>query len=589
MRITGALGALLIGLCQLPATAWSAPTKVVKSKITAVTVYADRARVTRSATVDLGAGRFRIAGLPGWIDHESVRVKVTPATRGRIVDVTAKTTYLAKASDAAIRKAAEAVREINDKLAELSDERRVIEAEIAQLEAVRAFSMKKLPRDMAVRRVKLKTIGETIDFITNRLRKARTALRSVAQKRRSLLPVLAARRKVSADLARHAKLQQTEVTVEVKGAGRVNLSLSYLTPGATWEPTSELRADGSAKAGLVQYASVIQTTGEDWSGAKLTFSTQRPADTLQVPAAQVFSLGGRSRPLRTGLSRLQKSFTRASSAYYRRNALIHDKNLQANIRRQRRIQHRSIAVFRKLHKRSTTAHFRALSSRPVRPNGKVVRVAIARATFQMKPRLVAVPAVSLNAVRTAELTNTTSLPVLPGRLALFVGGSFIGRSVLKFVAPGEKFSAYLGVNDRIKLARKLDRRRSSFKRGRKTTEMTVSYLVSAENLGRESVTLDLADRVPVSENAAIEIDDIETPKGARRSSDGLVRWTVTLRPGQKRVWRVGYEIEYPTRLLAVGRKARARKRYRNRRRPVNAPRTKTYLFDDLDILEQQLK
>ena len=50
--------------------------KPVVSKITDVTVYADRAQVTRTATVALAAEptRHAFAQLPGWIDEGSVRV-----------------------------------------------------------------------------------------------------------------------------------------------------------------------------------------------------------------------------------------------------------------------------------------------------------------------------------------------------------------------------------------------------------------------------------------------------------------------------------------------------------------------------------
>ena len=70
----------LIGLTLLIALAgplWAADdVKVVSSKITDVTVFADRAQVTRTAVgVPLG-GRLAFERLPGWIDEGSVRVSL---------------------------------------------------------------------------------------------------------------------------------------------------------------------------------------------------------------------------------------------------------------------------------------------------------------------------------------------------------------------------------------------------------------------------------------------------------------------------------------------------------------------------------
>ena len=51
------------------------------SKIMEVTVYADRARVTREVTLELPAqtDRFSFAKLPSWIDEGSVRVSLKAA------------------------------------------------------------------------------------------------------------------------------------------------------------------------------------------------------------------------------------------------------------------------------------------------------------------------------------------------------------------------------------------------------------------------------------------------------------------------------------------------------------------------------
>ena len=36
----------------------------------------------------------------------------------------------------------------------------------------------------------------------------------------------------------------------------------------------------------------------------------------------------------------------------------------------------------------------------------------------------------------------------------------------------------------------------------------------------------------------------------------MVKWTVTLKPGQRRAWRVEYQIEYPTGLAKKSRRKR---------------------------------
>lgn len=524
----------------------------VPTKITAVTVYADRAQVTRTGTIDPPAqpARFVVSGLPGFIDVESVRASLVPVTAGKILDVTVTRTFLAEASEEAVRKADAAVREVEDQLAAIADDERVVNAEIGQLEAIRAFSLEKLPKDMATRDIKIATYADTVDFVSTRLKADRKQLREAAARRRDLEPELARRRAARNELQARAQLEQANVVVEVQGSVvRAQLVVSYLTPGATWEPVAELRADGDRNVAVSQFAGVAQTTGEDWTQATLSFATQSPTETLAVPEAQAMLLGAGGAGIQATMTRMGQSFEQAQSAYSSAN-MQKSEAYRAQVAQQETVQARARAAFSQLAGRGTTAHFEAMASRTVRADGNVVRVPIATATFPMTLRQVAVPEVSLNVVRVAELVNAGAQPILPGKAALFVDGAFVGTSELQFVSPGETFSVFLGVNERVKLSRAIDRKRSSLEIGKKKTQAKVSFLLAAENLGSAPVTLELTDRVPVSQTEDIEVSDVNVPKGAKRDGDGLVRWTVTLAAGQRESWRVEYELEYPTGIAA---------------------------------------
>ncbi len=416
----------LLALAATPALA--APPTPLTTRITEVTVYADRAQVTREARVELPGAprRFTITGLPGWIDEDSVRAAVTSGG-GRILDVVVDRDFLAEASEEAVRRAEAAVDEVNDELLAITDEEAVLQAEIAQLEAIRAFSLDKLPRDMATRPVKISDFRQTVDYLASTLRADRQALRALSVRRRKLQPELAARVQKRDELLAHTQLDKRNVTVEIEGKGRATLSVRYLTPGATWQPTSELRAaEGKDTISLVQLAQVIQTTGEDWNGAKLTFSTQRPADILAVPEARSLLLGSGGAGLGVVLGKMGESFQRAQTSYATQNIAMNqgDAAYLANVDRQMKIQASSTATFAALKKRGTTAHFTALSDRPVRTDGKPIRVPIAKADYRLMTKLVAVPEVSLNAVpRPSPSTCPTGSPSPRSRTSRSIGSA----------------------------------------------------------------------------------------------------------------------------------------------------------------------
>src|SRR5208283_1181856 len=68
----------------------------VGSKISEVTIYADRARVTRSAAVTIRpqTATFAFRKLPGWIDEGSVRVSISPPESAELLDVQVEKTFL---------------------------------------------------------------------------------------------------------------------------------------------------------------------------------------------------------------------------------------------------------------------------------------------------------------------------------------------------------------------------------------------------------------------------------------------------------------------------------------------------------------
>ena len=261
--------------------------KPVSSRITDVTVYADRAQVTRKAEVELSAGSQRVAftKLPGWLDEGSVRVALVPPNAGEILDVQVHRTFLSKASDEEFSKAEAAVLEIADQIAALDDEKAVLEAESKQIDSIRAFSLDKLPKDVAVREIKPGEYGESIKFVTGSLREIGTAKRELEKKRRDLQPELLARQRRLDALRQRSQLEERAVVVTLNGSAKTaELPLTYMLPGATWEPVHELRAtpDGKAVA-LSSHAVIRQTTGESWTGVNVWLSTQRSTETMKIP------------------------------------------------------------------------------------------------------------------------------------------------------------------------------------------------------------------------------------------------------------------------------------------------------------------
>jgi uncharacterized protein (TIGR02231 family) len=579
----------LFAALQLPAEP-----AAVNTGIDAVTVYADRARVTRSGAVTLAAGpaEYAIRGLPSWVDEESLRASVEPAEAARIVDVRVAREYLAQAADDDVRAAEKAVREIEDQIAELADETKVQDARARQVEEIRVFSMEKLPREAPAPQVPIEAYGRTVEFVAETLRSISDKRREIARRLRDLEPEHQVRRRSLADLQARRRLEYCAVTLalDAPSAAPARLRLEYLLPGATWEPQHEMRAAGAAptNVALATYAIVSQTTGEDWTAAALAFSTQSPDQVMKVPEVEALRLGGVAPVLAadkgSSFSVAQERFNTLNRTWFQANGDGDVAVYEDNWRRQSAAAQRSLTAFTQLElKRGTTAHFAGEGRPAVRADGRQVRVPIGRAELPCRPRIVAAPEVSLNATHTAELRNSGAQPLLPGRVGLFREGAFIGTTDLPFVAEGEEATVLMGVADRVKLSRVLDRRQSALVRGHRT-RMQVAFDVGVENLSPAPAAVRLLDRVPVSENRDIRVYGVSIDPRNEPDSSGRLAWDLELKPGEKRAFRIEYTIEYPS-LVAL----------RDSRRPMEMapaapagmPVPSTDLYQQIEKLENK--
>ncbi len=531
----------------------------VDSKVTAVTVYADRARVTRVAQVTAGAAQRQVAfrKLPGWIDEGSVRVSVTGA---ELVDVQVRKTFLVRPEDVELSKAQAAVQEVTDQIAALDDEARVLDAQQRQVDSIRAFALDKFPKDVAAREIKAEEYGGVVKFIGVTLLDIAKAKRELDKKRRELQPELNVRQRALNELRQRAQLEQRTVLVSLTGAARgATLALTYMLPGATWEPVHELRTGNGAKeVTLASYGVISQTTGEDWAGVALSLSTQRSTDTIRIPELDKLLVGG-TRPL-PAMAVAHDTFGVANKTFSGQIMLWNSVNnggamqqaeFAQNYSDQQVAQDRNVIRFTQLQEqRGTTAHFVGVGAQTVRTDGRSVRVPIGTSQLVATPKIIAAPEVSLNAARTADLVNAGKQPLLPGKVLLYLDGAFVGTTETEFVASGEGFPMFLGVADQIKLSRALDKKRSSLSWSGKRRRMQVSYLITVENLGEREVVVQLGDRVPVSESDDARVLNVKLTPGTKPDTQGLVKWEAKFAPKQTQEFRVEYLLDYPADLPA---------------------------------------
>jgi len=172
---------------------------------------------------------------------------------------------------------------------------------------------------------------------------------------------------------------------------------------------------------------------------------------------------------------------------------------------------------------------------------------------------------------------------------LYSEGAFVGTTETEFVAPGENFSMFLGVADRLKLARTLDQKRSSVTWTGKRKRMLASFLVTAENLSDKPAAFQLAERVPVSETDEIRVIGVKLQPEVKPDVKGLVKWDANVPAKGKKEFRIEYTLDYPAEMPQQVQLLKSLPSSEKSKGEISQPAPSSSLYRQINELEERLK
>ena len=230
----------------------------VESKITSVTVYSDRAQITRSATTYLTKGEHKILfdELPQSIEQNSIQAN----GKGNAIirDVTFKTEQFAQITDESKKALNDELLALqddkityNDKKSQAQDEKRVVKDILTKLTSTTEKTEKvELDPEKWIKMVEFyrskqetldKEIRETDKFVRDinaEIDKIKRDIRELGQQA-------------------YKYKNMVEVLVDMQKDGNLTLDLSYIVYGPSWSPVYDIRVDSQEKTMNLTYKSNI--------------------------------------------------------------------------------------------------------------------------------------------------------------------------------------------------------------------------------------------------------------------------------------------------------------------------------------------
>lgn len=508
--------------------------------IRAVTVFPDRAEVTRLLEVSLpaGASTLVIDDLPASLFAESVRVSGEGGAGVAIGSVETKPVF----AEAAV---SDMERRLQAELQALGDQRRAAEDRIAALRVQLDF---------------IATIGREMPMTANdeivrgsmdpaKWQQAWTALSGgAAEARDGIRAAEIAMRDIDAKLAqKNQELAQihtgrtatvvARINLEATAPATVKLRLSYQLPDAGWRPLYDARLDSEAgHVELAQLGEVQQRTGEDWSSVALTLSTAQPAVGAALPELGSWFLNV------VRLDDLARQFGAAGAVVADEAARPEaDSELKKDKLADKRVD---------LIASEFAAEYRISGTATVPSDDAPHKFVIADHDLPATLAVRTVPKLMPAAHLYATVAYDGAEPLLPGQLSVFRDGAFIGTGNLAILRPKEKVELGFGVDDKLSVD-------YQFETGEQSTEglftnkqrLERRYRITIANHHSRPIEVTVLDQLPVPQDERIEVELLgESTKPSKQDWEdrkGVLAWTASYAPNEERVIKFGYGVTYP--------------------------------------------
>jgi uncharacterized protein (TIGR02231 family) len=534
----------------------------IEAPITDVTVYADRALITRRGSMHLAAGEYEIQvnNLPQFL-RESLRAAGKGPEGTRILGVDVATAFYSRPPE-------------NEILA--------LENEIEVLEQQRQLLKARLDA-LADRRQWLRALGE----------QSRDFARGIAQGQMKpqdcadFFSFMAVQSQQDAESAQHldlemkrqmqeidAKLRERDryrgptnpdrqtaiIAITLEQDGNFELELSYIVKNASWSPQYDVRVQKDTEQArgeveLTYIGLVRQSTGERWENVNLALSTARPSLAAVLPELKPWYLKNYEPPPPAPVFAAAAPMLHSYRSGRPEDTIIGGIPTGA-LDVEEEPEPVEATIDTAVVEHTGTAYvFRVGRSVDIPSDNSPHKTMIAIDGLPCDFDYVSAPALEEDVHLRTTVTNITGRVLLKGNASIFLGGEYVGTTEVKMTAPGETFKIFLGLDDSIKVERKLNER--SVDKGNllqsDLRRTTFSYSIKVYNYAPASRHIIVRDHLPVSQHERIKMKVQQLqPQPTERTKLELLTWDFTLAANAEQKIEYRFVVEHPQDLKVIG-------------------------------------
>lgn len=523
----------------------------INTTISAVTVYQDRARVTRTGKARLAAGASTLVlgGLPPSVDAGSVRVKGR-GNGARIAGSEVAVAFLnrpASGNAVELQAALDALRDqdlvILDDIAAASDR-------LEMLKTLRDNSGPRFARAIADGKATIDTLRPVAGYLADEYAAALTQKRTLNIRRRELARDIKAAEERLRQAGSTTRVETREVRIDVDASSETDaeFEVAYVVFGASWAPIYDARLSG-AKLTLTYFGQVQQTTGEDWPACALSLSTAQSGSGGDIPELDPWYLFKYEPPVAMPKRMMARQAMAAPDDLAVGAGAMPAPAPQMYVAESAMPEPMAV-----VESAGVAVTYRAQRPVAIASDGTQRKVLIGEAALDAALDYVSVPKLGEEAYLRAKVKNVSELVFLPGSANVFHDEELVGTSSFEEpIMKNGEIELQMGIDERIRITRELTQRDTGKTFIGNIRRLTFGYRIKIVNTRDSAVKVSAQDQMPVSRHEDIKVRLAEAlPKPIEVSDLNLLKWELDVPAGATREITFSYTVEHPRDMQVTG-------------------------------------
>ena len=577
---------LLCILITIPEYRIAAKT-AVRSEITSVKLYTNRAEITRISKIRLsrGSNLVEVEGLPDNLYDWSVRGSLPEKHNAKILSMEISRHALLEKRNKKIMEIEKKLEELKEKDSELADDLANIISQEEFLNSINDFAKISASKELVTKLPQTDVWGSTLDFTSKKRKAIQSSKRSILKKRRDLaaeiqkwefeLAQAGGRSYYSNYKSLNLAVEKNTLTPQVQqygdladkyaqqrgflekdtsqldtekrillnifsaDEGETSFNFTYMIPNTYWNMKYDFRASNKRdEIEIILYSDIYQKTGEDWNNIDLTLSTGAPQNSITPPPIHPWYL-----------SVMRNDYGASERLALSRSKKAMESSMDYEMPEESPAAREDIAIPESAIAESGFNFEIALPLKQSIESSekyqkKLIKSYIVKSGKGLKYYYQTTPGYSGQVFLMAKAINQTELPWLTGEAQIFLENEFMGKVNIPSTPITKENEIVFGivpdVNSKKELVKRYDDTAGIFGGNKR---VVYSYKITVESNAKESREIIVIDNFPVSttEDIKVEIKDLsdqfrnddETVKSTE-FAQGIRRFIITLSPGAKK-------------------------------------------------------